>query len=352
MKTILLNRLKKLQKELKPLKLDAFFLEDPLDLFYFTGLKLSRGKLLVLPQAAVLIVDSRYIQMAQESSPVPCLLDGSDTFTHFCEDNHVKQLGFNGGRTFYDQFLSLQTEGRTFVSATSLLKRIRSVKDDQEIALLKKSAQLLWKGFEFLKGSLQEGVTERALAKRFEIFCLEQGAERLSFEPIIAFGAHSAMPHYRAGGAALKVGDAVLIDIGVVFENYYSDMTRVLFFQKEDPYLAKMYQIVKRAQKSALALCRPGTSIKEIDLAAREVFREENVEGLFTHSLGHGVGLEIHEFPRLQYDREDKDVILEEGMVFTVEPGLYVPGVGGVRYEDTIVITKNGYDNFYPLLNK
>jgi Xaa-Pro aminopeptidase len=191
-------------------------------------------------------------------------------------------------------------------------------------------------------------VVEKELAKRFEIFCLENGAEGLSFSPIIAFGPNSAMPHYRSQDAQLKKGDVVLIDIGVVCDGYHSDMTRVLFFEQEDPYLSKLYEIVKRAQHSALQMCRPGTKMGQLDRAARSVMKEEGVEELFIHSLGHGIGLEVHEFPRIKFDGEDKDVVLETGMVFTVEPGLYVPGTGGVRYEDTILITDAGYENFYP----
>jgi Xaa-Pro aminopeptidase len=195
---------------------------------------------------------------------------------------------------------------------------------------------------------LKKGITEKEVARRFEIFCLEKGAEGLSFTPIIAFGKNGAMPHYRSQDVVLKEGDAVLIDIGVVLDNYHSDMTRVLFYKKKNRYLSHLYEIVKKAQKNALKLCRPGVKLKELDLAARKVMREEKVEDLFLHSLGHGIGLQTHEFPRIKYNGDDRDVVLQSGMVFTVEPGLYVPGKGGVRYEDTIVITPSGYKNFYP----
>jgi Xaa-Pro aminopeptidase len=213
---------------------------------------------------------------------------------------------------------------------------------------MRNSANLLWRGFEFIQSSLKVGVTEKEISKKFEIFCLEQGGEGLSFEPIIAFGASSAMPHYRSQNVPLTADRIVLVDIGVKLDGYHSDMTRCLFFGKEDPYLSRLYEITQKAQRSALAECRPGQTVKQIDLAARHVYKKEGVEELFVHSLGHGIGLEVHEYPRIKFDTEDKDLVLEEGMVFTVEPGLYVPGVGGVRYEDTIVITSDGYENFYP----
>jgi Xaa-Pro aminopeptidase len=344
--------LKQLQTALKKQKLDACLIEQPLELFYFTGLKLSAGRLLVHSKQTQLLVDGRYVQAAEERSPYKVALDSPEKFTEFCRSHRIQRLGFDGRHTSYDHFLRLQKQGGTeikLIASTPLFKTVRSVKDNDEIQKLKKSAAVLWKGFQFIRASLKKGVKEIELSKRFEIFCLERGADRLSFEPIIAFGPNSAMPHYRSQNTPLKEGDIVLIDIGVCVDNYHSDMTRVLFFKKENPYLRRLYEIVRRAQKSSLKLCGPGAKIKEIDTAARQVMREEQVEDLFVHSLGHGIGLEVHEFPRLKFDGEDKDVELESGMVFTIEPGLYVPGIGGVRYEDTIVITPTGHKNFYPL---
>lgn len=349
LKSIFNLRMQQLQNKLSVAGVDAFLIERPLDLFYFTGLKLSSGKLFVEPKECTLLIDGRYLQIAQEKSPYPAVLDRSNQLHQLCQDHGIKRIGFDGSCTSYDHFLHLEKlKEVTFVPASAFYKNIRAIKDESEILKMKKSAALLWEGFEFISSLLKVGITEKAVAKAFEIFCLQKEADGLSFEPIIAFGANGAMPHYRSQDVLLKEGDAVLIDIGVVLDSYHSDMTRVVFFKKEDPYLSRLYAIAQRAQRAALELCRPGATFKELDIAARKVMREENVEELFVHSLGHGIGLETHEFPKIRFDGEDKDVILETGMVFTVEPGLYVPGIGGVRYEDTIVITSNGYENFYP----
>lgn len=345
------NRITRLQKILKRESIDGCLIENPIDLFYFTGLKLSTGRLVIAEKTAVLLIDGRYLQAAKERAPVLALLDSAEAFIDFLKKASIRKLGFDGKHTSFDhlEHLKKQLKGSLIklFSVSSLFNSARVIKDAKEIIAISKSADLLWKGFEFIRRSLKKGITEQELAKKFEIFCLERGADRLWFEPIIAFGANSAMPHYRAQDAALKEGDIVLIDIGIVVDHYHSDLTRVLFYKKTDPFLSRLYTITKRAQKSALSLCRPGVKVKEIDLAARRVMREENVEDLFIHSLGHGIGLEGHEFPRLKYNGEDKDLVLESGMVFTVEPGLYVPGKGGVRYEDTIVITPHGYTNFF-----
>jgi Xaa-Pro aminopeptidase len=336
---------------MKGAELDACLIEQPLELFYFTGLKLSAGRLLVHSKDALLLVDGRYVQMAEEKSPYPLSLDGPEKFLSFCQSRRVRSLGFDGSHTSHDRFLHLSKLVKReikLIPSTPLFKNARAIKDKEEIAKMEKSAKLLWKGFQYIQSLLKTGVKEKEISKCFEIFCLERGADKLSFEPIIAFGPNSAMPHYRSQNTQLKPGNIVLIDIGVCVDNYYSDMTRVLFYKKANPFLKRLLEITKRAQKSALALCRPGVKLKQLDIAARQVMREENVEDLFIHSLGHGIGLEIHEYPRIKFDGEEKDDVLKSGMVFTVEPGLYVPGIGGVRYEDTIVITPKGHKNLYP----
>ncbi len=343
-----------MQSGLKKAGVDACLLEHPLELFYFTGLRLSAGRLLIDSKDALLLIDGRYFQIAKEKSPYETSLDSPEKFLSFCQSHRIQRLGFDGRHTSYDHFLRLkrwQKKGKVpfkLIPSTPFLKDARAIKDKEEIQKMHKSATLLWKGFEHICGLLKEGIVEKELAKQFEIFCLERGAEGLSFDPIIAFGPNTAMPHYRSADTRLKKGDVVLIDIGIALDNYHSDMTRVVFYKKENAYLGHLYEIAKRAQQSALQLCRPGVKLKQLDMAARQVMREENVEDLFIHSLGHGIGLEVHEYPKIKFDGEDKDVILEEGMVFTIEPGLYVPGIGGVRYEDTVVITPTGHKNFYP----
>lgn len=347
------TRIKALQTSIHA---EGLLIEDPVNLLYLTGLNLSCGKLLLSKTQSLLLVDGRYLEVAQKKAPLPVELDDSAVFLNFSKNNRITTWKFDPQFTSYERFTQLQKLLDVPLSlpcqtssgeVSPLFESLRVIKDDTEILKMKKSARLLWKGFLFIKQSLKVGITEKELATQFEIFCLKNGAEKLAFEPIIAFGANSAMPHYRAGNRRLKKGDLVLIDIGVVKDHYHSDMTRVLFFKKTDPYLAHLYALVKESQKAALSLCRPGVKIGQLDRAAREVFKREGVEDLFIHSLGHGIGLKTHEFPRIKQDGKDKKTVLKKGMVFTIEPGLYIPGTGGVRYEDTIVITENGYTNFY-----
>ena len=255
----------------------------------------------------------------------------------------VKQLAFDSAKTTVDQYQQLEKLfPEKMVPVAHLLKRQRAIKDKEEIAKLEKSARVAWRGFKHICKMLSVGVREKDLALEFELFCLKHGASGLSFETIIAFGENTAMPHYRAGDRKLEKGDLILIDFGVVVDHYASDMTRTIEFGKVDRQLIHMQKVVYDAFLAALAVCRPGTKVKEIDLAARKVMRRAKMEHLFLHSLGHGVGLETHEFPSIRYNSADKDETLKEGMVFTIEPGLYLPKLGGVRYENTVVVTKQG----------
>jgi len=340
------KRIQNFQALLKKEKIEGCIIDNPIDLFYLTGLRLSLGRLIVTPKEATLFVDGRYFEMCRSLSFLNVQKSALETLKRFLSS--FKTLGFDSEFTTVAQYESLKIvtscDLRKFPSP---LKTLRAIKDASELKALKKSADLLWKGFLYIRKSLKEGCSELDLARAFEVYCLKEGASKLAFEPIIAFGKNSAIPHHRAGSRRLKKGDLVLIDIGVVVDYYCSDMTRVLHFGKKNLELIHLEKIVRNAHQAALNLCKPGIKVKELDLAAREEMKKEGLEDLFVHSLGHGVGLEIHEFPRVRKEGDDQDVILAPGMAITIEPGLYISGVGGVRYEDTIIITSKGYINLY-----
>ena len=344
-----MDRILSLQKKLKDLSLDAFLLEDPLDLYYLTGRSFSAGQLWIAQEQVILLVDKRHIQEAQESLSIPSHLKSWDASLEFIQKNRIKSIGFDSSKTSFERVLELQKKLSPTLSwepIPKITQEMRKIKDAGELALIKKSAAILWQGYLYIKTLLKEGIKEKEVAKKFEIFCLEQGADGLSFEPIIAFGENSALPHYRAGERVLQKGDIVLIDIGVMFNRYASDMTRVVFFGTPDPLLSSWLDFTISAQQAAIELCIPSTSVKELDVKARSILKKFEVEQYFIHALGHGVGLEVHEAPLIRFDSEGG--VLKPGMVITIEPGLYLPGKGGVRYEDMIVITETGFENLFP----
>lgn len=354
------KRLEKLQRLLKEVPCDGFIVEDPINLYYLTGLQLSVGTLIIHFNGAHLLVDSRYFELSKAASPVPVLLTTPQEKTVIDlllgECLEIKTLAFSSDSTSYKRYLDLQncvhvinepipTRQLTLVPVNNLVKQLRGIKDTEEISCMRDAANLGTQGFGFVCSLLKEGISEAEVARELEIFWKQRGSKTIAFDPIIAFGANSSMPHHRAGQVKLKKGDTVLVDIGVNYQHYHSDMTRVVFFQGADPRILKIYEIVKEAQGAALTLCRPGTLIGDLDRAARDLIASYGYGDNFTHSLGHGIGLEIHEWPILRNIPHMKEVPLQSGMILTIEPGIYLPGIGGVRLEDTVVITEHGHEN-------
>lgn len=332
-------RIKRFSKELE----DPCLIENGVDLFYLTGLSVSKGRLLVTKDEATLFVDGRYFERAKKEAPCPVCI--WEDFKKIEE----KRILFDSATTPYDQYLSLKKGSplTEWIPTPSPLKWMRAIKEPREIAALKRAAQLTWKGYQRVLSLLKEGITEEELALEFEFFCRKNGASGMSFDPIIAFGENSAYPHYRAGKSRLQQNQVVLIDVGAVVDHYCGDMTRIHYFGKPDPHIVRFEQIVRAAQKKAVAHVKPGIKAGELDQLVQDEFLKANVKQLYIHGLGHGVGLECHEFPRLRFDGIDKDTILKPGMVFTVEPGLYQPGIGGVRWEDMVLVTETGHENFF-----
>lgn len=342
------KRLKKVRERLEQENLEALIVDFPVDLFYLTDQELSLGRLVVERERSTLFVDGRYYEACHASLGFPVILtSGYEKESAFGRwwKFAGKRVGFDADKTSYDDYSRLFNFGAELVPLRNPIKKIRAIKDLEEIALLKQAALLGSEGYDYLLSLLKPGIREKELASELELFWLKKGADRLAFAPHIAFGEGASQPHYHSGDRPLKRGDTILIDIGVVREKYHSDMTRVVFLGKPKKELETIYSIVFDAYQSALALCRPGTPIGSLDQAAREVIAHAGFKEFFPHSLGHGVGLEIHELPVIRSTGADAELPLEEGMVITIEPGIYLPKIGGVRLEDTVVITENGYQN-------
>ena len=337
------SRIKKVQQQLD---VDCLLIDDPVDLFYLTGLTLSIGRMALFPDRASLFVDGRYIEIGKKKAP--CEVKLNQEFVSYLSS--AQKVGFDSAFLSCDDFAKLEKQlpQKKWVPLSKPLKEMRAVKEGREIETLKKAARLTWEGFLHIRSLLKEGISESELALEFEFFCRRKGASALSFSPIIAFGENSAFPHHRAGNTKLKKNQIALFDLGAVVDGYAGDMTRVIFFGEADPELQKDYQLIQQAQALAIDAIRPGVQFGELDRIAREYLRKAGVADLFTHGLSHGIGLETHEFPFLRIEGGDRETELTPGMVFTVEPGLYRPARGGVRYEDTVLVTKTGAENFFP----
>ncbi len=333
------SRIKKLigQRE------EPCLVEGLADLLYLTGMSFSKGRLLVGTQEAILFVDGRYYERAKQEAPCPVLL-----WEEF-KKRKEKRIWFDSATVTYEGYLALKKElpHVEWIPTPSPVRELRMIKEPKEIAALKKAAQLTWRGYQKVIEALKVGVSEEELALEFEFFCRKNGASGISFAPIIAFGVHSAYPHYRAGPSRLQENQIVLVDVGAVVDGYCADMTRIFYFGTPDPRLVKLEEIVRQAQKEAIAHVKPGIKVGDLDQLVHTLFDRNNVKPLYIHSLGHGIGLEAHEYPRLLFNGVDRNAVLKPGMVFTIEPGLYQPGVGGIRIEDMVLVTEKGHETFF-----
>lgn len=330
-----MDRIGKLKKNLE----GTLFIDDPIDLFYLTGLSLSLGRLVVTKENASLFVDGRYIAIAKEKAPCE---------VHLLSDlkKHVPSgpIAFDSDFLSYEEFLELQKSFPELIPTPQPLKELRVIKDEKEIAALKKAQALTRDGYQHIAGLLKEGVSEEDLALEFEFFCRKHGASKLSFEPIVAFGKNSAYPHHRAGKDTLKKNQIILLDLGCVVDGYAGDMTRCVFFGEVDAQLKQDYALIKGVQEKVIAQVVPGIAFGELNKMARAELDKAGVANLFTHGLSHGIGLDVHEYPRLKIKGGDANLVLQPGMTFTVEPGIYRPGLGGVRYEDVVLVTDKGHE--------
>lgn len=342
-------RFQRLSSYLLSVNCQALLVEHPTDLLYLTHLELSAGKLLVTQEDSFLFVDGRYYETCLAHSPCPVYHLEEFSLKEWLQKLSIQSVGFDSSQTTYKTFLQRQqdiedTEIR-LVPLDAPVQTLRLIKDEEEIAILREAACLGYEGYEFVVSQLREGVTEIELALELEFFWKKRGAKRLAFDSIIAFGPNSSMPHYRAGTTPLTPNVPVLIDIGLNWKHYHSDMTRVVFFGDPDHKIKEIYQIVDEAKELALSLCRPGTLIGELDQAARDYIADYGYREYFTHSLGHGIGLDVHEMPIIRSKGAYSTIPLQKGMAITIEPGIYLPGLGGVRLEDTVLITEHGFEN-------
>ncbi len=349
------KRIEKLQKKLQKEEVDFLYLEDEKSIFYLTGLVVEQAQMYIGLNSSHLFVDGRFLEYAQKETPdlpLSLLSEGA------IEDFLKKEVGSKQALFLFPEsysvgrlkklraFLSERKLGDLFIGENPI-DLLRMVKDPSEIQAIKKACSLTWTLFEELSRFFQEGVSEKEAATHLEILLRQKGASEASFPPIIAYTENAAYPHHIPSGRRCSSNELILIDMGVVLDHYRSDMTRVIFYGEIDPKLQEIYDVVRRAQDKAISLCKPGVRLGELDKAARRVIEEAGFGNYFTHSLGHGIGLETHENPRVKEGGRDSELLLSPGMVITIEPGIYIPGLGGVRYEDIIVITQESCENLY-----
>jgi Xaa-Pro aminopeptidase len=337
-------RIDRLRALLAPQQLDAILIAKPENRRYLTGFTGSAGAALVTAREALLLVDFRYVEQAAAEAPdcevVRVPRPTADAITELVRRKELLRIGFEPDGLTYKEHDQLASALRpiAFLPVDGI-DRLRWIKDPDEQALIREAAAIADAGFKHIQRFLRPGVQEREVALELEFFMRRQGAEKEAFETIVASGVRSSLPHGRASDKKLGPGEFVTLDFGAVIRGYHSDCTRTVALGHVSPRQREIYDLVLTAQQTALAGLRPGVNARDVDALARQVIADAGHGEHFGHGLGHGVGLAIHEGPTLS-PRED--ATLEAGMTVTVEPGVYLPGWGGVRIEDLVVLTAQG----------
>lgn len=336
--------LEQIRSHLKKTNCDVFITTNKIHRRYLTNFTGSAGLVWIGADTNILVVDFRYVEQAGEQSPNWELVKQEPTLTEtinsLIDKFQVKRIAFESEYITVDQLNQWQQSfGVEFVPTKNWIAKLRMVKRDDEIEKIAKAVEIADQALQTIIPTIKPGVKEVELALELEYTMRRLGAEAVAFDPIVGSGPRGALPHAVPGEREITYGDFIVIDMGCVYQGYCSDMTRTLVVgQPTDKHL-EIYNLVLKAQLAALEAIKPGLTGKQVDSVARDIITEAGYGPNFGHSLGHAVGLEIHEEPRLSQLGE---AVLEPGMVVTVEPGVYLPGWGGVRIEDLVVVTETG----------
>lgn len=342
------ERLNHLRQILKSQNVDAFLVSSKSNIFYLSGfnrfLEDHDGYLLVTQKTAQLITSPLYTHAVKKFSPNLAILEMSPNTWYsqlvkkIATQENLKTIGFEERDLRVSEYFDLEEEKLTLKSVS--LRNLREQKNKDEIAATEEACELTDKTFDHILSFVKEGITELQLAEEMQSFLKKQNAD-IGFPTIVAFGAHSAVPHHMTSDEKLQKNSFVLFDFGVTYDNYLSDMSRTVFFGKPKNEQIQLYETVRKSQEAAIAYIEKNVTeeifTKDVDALSRKVIENAGFP-TYPHALGHGVGLEVHEAPTISLYSPEK---LLENMIFTLEPGIYVPEMGGVRIEDVYVLQEN-----------
>ena len=341
------TRLAQLRSKLKELKLDAIIISSPENRRYLSGFTGTAGFLLISCEQQTLATDFRYVEQAEQQAPnfaIERITSKLDWMPKLALKMGVSNIGFeaddltvaqyNRIRSIFSEIVDRGTASK-LISTTGLVSGLRAIKDAVEQAFIQKAIDIADNVMDEISVDLKPGVTEETVALRIETAMRQQGAESPSFPTIVGSGPNASRPHHRAGKREIREGETIIIDMGAKYQGYCSDLTRTFYLGKHSDKFKRVYDIVLGAQLTAIETISTGMTGSEADKLARLVINEAGYGDKFGHSLGHGVGLEVHESPGVGMNAVMK---LEDGMIFTVEPGIYISGWGGVRIEDIVML--------------
>jgi len=333
-----------LGKKLKKQKVDGVLITDPLNVKYLTGFTGSAGYVIITKKNAVFVTDFRYQEQAKlEVKGFKITIEHgerSKEIKNLVDEYGIRRIGFEDHNVAFGFYNKLLKKNIRLKPLTNTIESMRLIKSSFEIECIKKAVKRAEAAFRKLQPSIRAGSTERKLAMKLEELLKEEGCKTLPFGVIVASGSLSALPHASPANRVIKKGDLIVFDWGGEYGGYYSDMTRTVVLKGKDFEKQKeIYSIVLEAQKRAIEAVKSNIKATEVDAAARSYIKQKGYGENFGHGTGHGVGLAVHEKPYVSWRSKD---MIKENMVFTIEPGIYLPGFGGVRIEDMVVVTKTG----------
>lgn len=339
-----MEKLQKLRQTLEKDGLDAILVTSPINRRYLTGFTGTAGAVLVSQDNARFITDFRYTAQAKEQAKGFDVVEHSQPIEQDInkqlKEMNVKRLGFEKNQVTYAAYESYKKMFDVELVPTSdIVENIRLIKSPEELDIMKKAAKIADEAYDHIQSFIKPGVTEIEVSNELEFFMRKQGATSSSFDIIVASGYRSALPHGVASDKPIQAGELVTLDYGALYEGYCSDITRMLAVDEINDELKTIYDTVLQAQLLGVEKIKPGLTGKEADALTRDYISEKGYGDYFGHSTGHGLGMEVHEGPALSHR---SDVRLRPNMVVTVEPGIYIPDVGGCRIEDDIIITETG----------
>ncbi len=338
-------RLQACRARIQQKTLDGYLVTRRTDQYYLTGFDGEDGAVLLLPRQVILLTDGRFAEAAAHTAPwaKAVIRKGGvpEVLARLAKRHRLGRIGFDPNHVSVGQHTAWRRALRParLVGLPGVTEELRQIKDETELSALREAIRIAETAFQTALRRLRPGTTERQLAAALLFEMQREGAEGASFPIIVAEGPNSSQPHAVAGDRPIKQGSAVLIDWGAVYRGYCSDLTRVVFIHKIPPRFRHMYEQVLAAQAAAIRSIRPGVRMCDAHAEAVSRLKQAGMDRHFTHGLGHGIGLDIHEAPRVSWRSPER---FRPGMVVTVEPGVYYPGVGGVRIEDDVLVTNDG----------
>jgi len=340
-----LNRLSLLRSKIQQKRLDGYLVTSRIDQFYLTGFDGEDGAALILPRLVYLLTDGRFQEEAATRAGWARAVIRTGGLTpavaQTIKRHRLERIGFDPAEMSVSLHRSIQKAIRParLVALEQTTARQRLIKDNGEIATIERAIRAAEDAFTAVTRRIKPGMTERRVAADLQHEMIRRGASSASFPIIVAEGPNASLPHAVPGDRKITESSVLLIDWGATVDHYHSDLTRVVFIRRIPPRFRRMYASVLAAQAAAIGAVRAGVRACDVDAAARQYLKQAGMDRQFTHGTGHGLGLQIHEGPRLGRRATDK---LEAGMVVTVEPGVYFPGIGGVRIEDDVLVTADG----------